>query len=71
MSVQTHDRCAGYIPQRKGRCLMTQHDVFPMVIRSGAAAKEVVRLIRARRLLVAAVDDHRTIVGGVSSLLLG
>jgi hypothetical protein len=37
-----------------------------MVLRSGAAAEEVVRLIRARRLLVAAVDHHRTIVGEVS-----
>lgn len=45
---------------------MTQHDVFSMVLRSGTAAEEVVRLIRARRLLVSAVDHHRTIVGEVS-----
>jgi hypothetical protein len=43
-----------------------EHDAFPMVLRSGSAAEEVVRLIRARRLLAAAVDHHRAIVGGVS-----
>lgn len=39
---------------------------FPMVMRSGHDAEEVKRFIRARRLLVASIDDHRAIVGKVS-----
>lgn len=43
----------------------TSHS-FPMVMRSGHDAEEVKRFVRARRLLVASIDDHRAIVGRVS-----
>jgi hypothetical protein len=39
---------------------------FPMVLRSGRSADELRRLVKARRLLAAAVDNHRAIAGAVS-----